>query len=138
MPERTRTGVICLHKDQLLTIELQDPMTRKRFWSVPGGAVEPGETIAEAAVRETLEETGYRVELTSDGHATRYDFSWNATCYDCTTWWYSARLLSGEPAPVDDADYLLQARWLDWPKCQGLFVNRPAFAGVFSHFLLPD
>ena len=27
-------------------------------WSVPGGRVEPGETLAEAVVREVLEETG--------------------------------------------------------------------------------
>ena len=27
-------------------------------WSVPGGRVEPGETLAEAVVRELLEETG--------------------------------------------------------------------------------
>ena len=136
MPERTRTGVLCLRGNQLLTIELQDPVTRKRFWSVPGGAVEPGETIAEAAVRETLEETGYQVELTSEGYATRYDFFWNATSYDCTTWWYSAKLSSDEATLVDDADYLLQARWLDWPRCRPLFTNRPAFAGVFRHFLM--
>lgn len=28
------------------------------FWSVPGGRVEPGETVAEAVVRELREETG--------------------------------------------------------------------------------
>ncbi|HEX4416779.1 MAG TPA: NUDIX domain-containing protein [Kofleriaceae bacterium] len=32
-------------------------------WSIPGGRVEPGETLAEAAVREVLEETGVPVKL---------------------------------------------------------------------------
>lgn len=32
-------------------------------WSIPGGRVEPGETFAEAAVREVLEETAVPVRL---------------------------------------------------------------------------
>src|SRR5437867_7800470 len=34
------------------------------IWVCPGGIVEPGESPAETAVRETLEETGLVVELT--------------------------------------------------------------------------
>jgi len=33
----------------------------RRRWSLPGGAVEPGETPEQTVVRETLEETGVRV-----------------------------------------------------------------------------
>lgn len=32
-------------------------------WGLPGGHVEPGESVAEAALREVLEETGWRIEL---------------------------------------------------------------------------
>ncbi len=34
------------------------------YWEFPGGKVEPGETPAEAAVRECLEETGLAVRVT--------------------------------------------------------------------------
>jgi len=36
---------------------------RKGYWTVPAGFLELGETIAEGAARETLEEAGARVEL---------------------------------------------------------------------------
>ncbi len=36
------------------------------LWGYPGGFMELGETVEEAAIRETLEETGYEIEL---GHS---------------------------------------------------------------------
>src|SRR5215831_11899412 len=43
--------LLCLHRD-------------KNIWVAPGGLIEPGEQPAEAAVRETWEETGLLVEIT--------------------------------------------------------------------------
>lgn len=132
--ERQRSCVFCLHDSRLLAIQLEDPTTKKRFWSLPGGAIEAGETPAIAAVRETLEETGYQVTLTSDGFPTQYEFHWDGAIYDCTTHWFTAKLSSTEPVAVDDASYLLNSRWLPWPRSQCLFTNNPAFNEAFERF----
>jgi 8-oxo-dGTP pyrophosphatase MutT (NUDIX family) len=39
----------------------------ERWWFTPGGGLEPGETPAEGAARELLEETGLRVEAAELG-----------------------------------------------------------------------
>lgn len=50
------------------------------YWALPGGGMDLGESIAEAAVRETLEETGIEIEViglvgiyTDPGHVMAYD-----------------------------------------------------------------
>lgn len=50
-----------LDKDTVLLTKQEQPH-RELFWDVPGGRVDPGETIEQAAFRELLEETGYQAQ----------------------------------------------------------------------------
>src|SRR5262245_50329253 len=71
---RIRASVVCVYRAQLLCVRLRDPLTRIDRLFVPGGEIEPGETAAAAAYRETLEETGYQVEIAQDSQLTiRHD-----------------------------------------------------------------
>jgi len=55
-------GAIVLKNDKiLLVLRGQEPSRGK--WSIPGGIVEPGETIREAVRREVLEECGVEIEV---------------------------------------------------------------------------
>lgn len=57
---RAAAAVVVREDGRLLLVRRGREPQRGR-WSVPGGKVEPGETVAEAAVREAFEETGARV-----------------------------------------------------------------------------
>ena len=54
------TVLIWDEEGRLLLVRQSDP----DIWSTPGGTIEPGETPADAALREAWEETGLRVRLT--------------------------------------------------------------------------
>lgn len=55
-------GTVVWHGDRVLLVQRARP-PRQGQWSLPGGAQQLGETVAEAARREIREETGLEVEL---------------------------------------------------------------------------
>lgn len=59
------TIVDCLvEQDEKFLIVQEGKPGREGRWNLPGGHLEGVETVAEAAIREVKEETGYDVELT--------------------------------------------------------------------------
>ena len=82
---------------------------------VPGGALEPGETPAAAAERETFEETGFRVRCDPRrARVARYPFVWDGRQFDVITHFLYATLLDPQRATqaVVDAPYNEGAHWL--------------------------
>ncbi len=51
---------LIVHEDKIMLIKRSD----NGLWAVPGGLVEVGETLAEAAIRELWEETGISAQVT--------------------------------------------------------------------------
>jgi len=63
-PERpiVGVGVVVVDEGRVLLVRRGNPPA-KGIWSVPGGAVELGETVRQAAQREVREETGLDVQI---------------------------------------------------------------------------
>lgn len=60
-PRLTVDGVIIREGKILLIRRVNNPFKNK--WALPGGYVEYGEKVEDAAIREVLEETGLKVEI---------------------------------------------------------------------------
>jgi 8-oxo-dGTP diphosphatase len=92
--------------DRLLLVREGEGADRRR-WNLPGGKVRAGEPLAAAAVRETREETGYRIAL--DGLAGVYPYRKPAGAprLRCV---FTARILGGRPR--GDGREKLARRWL--------------------------
>ncbi|MBD3369366.1 NUDIX domain-containing protein [Candidatus Fermentibacteria bacterium] len=96
-PELTVDAIIELDDGKVVLVE------RKNFppgWAIPGGFVDPGETLAEAVRREALEETSLRIDVREIFHVYSQPSRdprghTVSVVYHCTA--------SGEPEGGDDA-----------------------------------
>lgn len=60
--DNIRTRVIVLHRNCLL---LLPPQAATAAWQLPGGGLNPNESLADCARREVFEETGVHIRVTS-------------------------------------------------------------------------
>jgi 8-oxo-dGTP diphosphatase len=97
--EFASTIVLNANAQQVLMI-LRDDF---RIWSVPGGGIEPGETCEQAAVRETLEETGYQVALD------RYVGSYRRPQLNDLRYIFRAHVVGGQP--LQSGPETREVRW---------------------------
>jgi 8-oxo-dGTP diphosphatase len=63
-------------------------------YSLPGGAVEAGETLEEAVIRETMEETGFHIEV--DGIAAVNEAFFRAKGHHAIFFTFLAKIAGGE------------------------------------------
>lgn len=106
--------IVTNEHDEILMIRRSD----NGNWAVPGGAVDLGESVPQAAVRETLEETGITCEITgisgiySDPKHVIY-YTSDGECRQEFSIVLTARPLTGTPTPSSESR---EVRWV--PKAE--------------------
>lgn len=80
-------------------------------WSVPGGHLEYGETFAQTAAREVLEETGVEIQNIRFGAITNDIFEKEGKHY--VTIWMLSEYANGE-ATIREPDKYIDQDWFDF------------------------
>jgi ADP-ribose pyrophosphatase YjhB (NUDIX family) len=129
-------AAVVLDEGRVLLIRRKSP-PNAGLWTFPGGAVELAETVRQCAARETLEETGVQVEVTSIVEVVDAVFRDDSGCplyhyviVDCL-----AHPLGGEPRPASDA---LEVRWIPIEEALGLDLARPTGEVLRKAAQLPE
>jgi len=105
----------------LLMHERRDIGSQQTMWITPGGGVEGGESLAEAAVREVYEETGLRPRLDAGAepmYQERVLFHLAGNDIDQTNFYFLVRVPSGlpvEPAAHTEIERLVVLGHQWWP-----------------------
>jgi 8-oxo-dGTP diphosphatase len=118
---RVAVGAVVFKDNKVLLIRRAKPPA-KGLWAIPGGSVNLGETLQQAAERETLEETNLTIQATKpvftfeviekdDNNQVRFHY----VIIDLV-----ADYISGIPLPGDDAD---EVRWVSSKELKNLDIN---------------
>ncbi len=136
-PDRPILGVgaVIVEADQVVLIRRgHEPLLGQ--WSIPGGIVEAGETLREAAIREAREETGLEVEagellevfesIVPGGESAAGKSQYHYVVID-----FLCHKKSGELRAGGDA---LEARWVSREQLAAFKVSDPACKVIYKAF----
>lgn len=129
---RVAVGAVVFKDGYVLLVRRGQPPAED-FWAIPGGSVEIGETLQEAAEREILEETGIHIR------ASKPIYTFDVIDRDAdgkVRFHYvivdlAADYVGGEPKAGDDA---LEARWVSANEINNLKVSAPTLKLLKTKF----
>ena len=129
---RVAVGAVVFKEDRVLLVR-RGQAPAEDSWAIPGGSIEIGETLQQAAEREIREETGIRIRAAKpiytfdvierdESEGIRFHY----IIVDL-----SADYVSGELSAGDDA---VEARWVSAEEIKTLAVNKTTLALLQSKF----
>ena len=133
---RVAVGAV-VFKDECILLVRRGQPPAEDLWAIPGGSMEIGETLQEAAEREILEETGIQIR------ASKPIYTFDVIDRDAAgkvRFHYvivdlAADYVMGEPVAGDDA---LEARWVSAREINGLEMSAATLKLLKNRFGFGD
>ncbi|HWI03948.1 MAG TPA: NUDIX domain-containing protein, partial [Acidimicrobiales bacterium] len=122
-------GVVRAPDGSVLLAERKAGKDAAGFWELPGGQIEPGESAAQAAGRELLEEVGIRAHELAPWRVYEHDFP----AKRLRLHWFHVRRWSGEPKGREGQ----RLAWVD-PARPTVGPLMPSNELIFSTLALPE
>jgi 8-oxo-dGTP diphosphatase len=124
---RPATIVIKDENVLLVSSKYQD----EEFYLFPGGGMEFGETIEEAAVRETFEETGVKVKIKDLFHVNEYIYAddWNKRSVSI---FFLAEVVEILEPTTDDKGKIKEIRWIKLSELDNYDVKPKRIANMLK------
>lgn len=145
-----RVSALCVQHDRVLLIEHKsfapdDPALPDRYWILPGGGVERGETVDEALKREMMEETGLECEVGSLLFIKELLYPFPGSCrpggrHHSVSLGFHCRVTGGElitgrdPEYGDDEQMIIEVKWVPFDELHGFELYPPFLKEyLFAH-----
>jgi 8-oxo-dGTP diphosphatase len=132
---RLRVTLIIVRDEEILLIDRQ--RNGRSYYVIPGGGVEPGESLAQAAIREAQEELSLDIELGpllytrawDDGRFQQMEYAFLVNSYD-------GQPILDDPEMLDKQtpDNIYSLQWLPLAALNG----NPCYPGPIMPLILPD
>lgn len=110
-------GGVILDGRKVLLVQVKN-LKGKKIWTFPKGHIEAGETPRQAALREVLEETGYKATIVRPMLRVKYAFTFQGNYIKKMVQWYLMKKLGR--IGKHDASEILSIRWVSLLKAHDL------------------